>query len=108
MQLFHKLQESAANSTANPVWVDEESANLRGVQLRIQQGVLTARPAITTKQCLAFAPTATANDHRLDLHHEIRSILDQLAIDAVDGLQRALDLSGCVILRLQSAHRGLN
>src|SRR5713101_8811156 len=68
---------------------------------------------------LALAPAAATNDDafewrvlwsgaldrvRLGLRHDIRSISDELAIDAKNGFERAFDLRRRVVLRLQSAH----
>src|SRR5258708_10629205 len=41
---------------------------------------------------------------RVDLRHDVRSVGDELAIDAKDGFERAFDLIWGVVLRLQSAH----
>jgi len=73
----------------------KEGTNLRSFPPRIKQRVFSASPAVTSKECLAFAPAATANDHRLQsgFGNELRPIRDQLAIYAIDRLQRAFDLS---------------
>ena len=90
--------------------MNKEGADLRGLPLRIKQRIFPGRPAVAAKECLAFAPATTANDYRFrpGFHNEVRSIRDQLAIHAIDRLQRAFDLSGSVIRRLQSADRGIN
>src|SRR4030088_2400491 len=68
---------------------------------------------------LALAPAAAADDHqaglrvvccaaldgvRLGLRHNIRSVGDELAIDAKNGFERAFDLRLGIVLRLQSTH----
>src|SRR5437660_2407269 len=68
---------------------------------------------------LALAPAAASDDHqfglralcpsevdsgRLGLRHNIRSIGDELAINAKNSLKRAFDLGGGVVMRLQSAN----
>src|SRR5579863_704710 len=107
---FTGLENHAANSTAHPVRMDKKSANLCSVVLRIQQRVLSAGPTVATKECLAFAPAAAADDNRLRsrLDDVIGSIRDQLAIHTVDGLQCAFDLGRSVIGRLQSADGRIN
>src|SRR2546425_10787765 len=41
----------------------------------------------------------------LGFRYDIRSVRDELTIDAKNGLERALDLRLRIVLRLQSAHR---
>jgi len=97
----------------------KEGTNLCGIAKRVQQRILAPRPVVAAIKRLALAPAAATNDHqtswrvrragaiawaRFGLRHDIRSVSDELAIDAKNGFERAFDLRGRVILRLQSTH----
>src|SRR6266581_32626 len=118
-RIFASLQDHAADSSARPIGMDEESANFCRIAKGIQQSILASRPVIAAVKGLALAPAAATNDHAcglrvfcasafecagLGLRHNVRSVGDELAIDAKDGFERAFHLRWSVVLRLQSAH----
>src|SRR5689334_13772058 len=88
----------------------EERANLRCIMSGIEQGILASDILIAAVQGLAFAPAATSDDSIVchDFDCEIRSIRDQLGIDAVDAFESALDLGRSVVSDLQTTNGGLN
>ena len=100
--------------------MDEKRANLRGIAKRVQKRILAPGPVVTPVKRLALAPAAATDDcpsglrvfsasafecARLGLCHDVRSVSDELAINAKNGLERAFDLLLCVVLRLQPTHR---
>src|SRR5258706_7343846 len=98
--------------------MDERSAILGDMATRVQERILATRPMIAPVERLAFARAAASDNNpfgwgvlcsraldsgRLGLRYDIRSVGDELAIDAKNGFERALDLCRRVVLRLQSA-----
>src|SRR5712664_2802250 len=117
-RIFASLQDHAADSAARPIGMDEKSANLCRIAKRVQQRILASCPMIAPVESLAFAPAAASDNNpfgwgvlcsraldsgRLGLRYDIRPVGDELAIDAKNGFERALDLCRRVVLRLQSA-----
>src|SRR5258706_6781040 len=117
-RIFASLQDHAADSAARPIGMDEKSANLCRIAKRVQQRILASRPMIAAVESLAFTPAAASDNNpfgwgvlcsraldsgRLGLRYDIRPVGDELAIDAKNGFERALDLCRRVVLRLQSA-----
>jgi hypothetical protein len=107
------LEDYAADAAAGPVGMNEEGADLGGIVSRVQQGVFAGGELVAAVESPSFAPAARGDDfgaaaEAQDFRHEIGPIQDQLAVDAVYGLQRAFDLSGRIVLRLQAADRGFN
>src|SRR5260370_33079279 len=117
-RIFTSLQNHAADSAARPIGMNEKSANLCRIAKRVQERILATRPMIAPVERLAFAPAAASDNNpfgwgvlcsraldsdRLGLRHDIRSVGDELAIDAKNGFERAVDLCWGVVLRLQSA-----
>src|SRR6266403_6326262 len=118
-RMLASLQDHGADSAPRPIWVNEERANLCRVAKWVQQRILAPRPMVTPIKRLALAPTAATDNHQSGwpvhrtnaiawaafvLRHDTSALGDELAIDAKNGFERALDLRGRVILRLQSAH----
>jgi hypothetical protein len=58
---------------------------------------------IAAEQCLPIAPAAAADDSPVALDDEIRTIANQLCIDAERTTQRRFDLCRCVIGSAQRA-----
>src|SRR5579862_5376585 len=89
----------------------EESSNLRRITRRIEQGILASRKLITAIESFSFAPSPAAGqillfrDGVAGLGHEVCSICNELAIDSINGLQRAFNLRRRVIAGLQAAYR---
>src|SRR2546425_10032769 len=98
------LQDHAADSAPSPVWMDEKRANPRGIAKRVQKRILAPGPVVTPVKRLALAPAAATDDcpsglrvfsasafecARLGLCHDVRSVSDELAINAKNGLERA-------------------
>src|SRR5258705_3503578 len=117
-RIFASLQDHAADSAARPIGMDEKSANLCRIAKRVQQRILASRPMIAPVEIRACAPAAASDNNpfgwgvlcsraldsgRLGLRYDIRPVGDELAIDAKNGFERALDLCRRVVLRLQSA-----
>ena len=70
-------------------------------------------PAVAAIKRLALAPAATRDDDRLLLYvryrgdgfnQEISAVANELAVNAEDGAERAVDLLRSVILGLQTPH----
>ncbi len=95
--------------------MDEKSANLCRIAMRVQQRILASGPMVAAVERLALAPATTTNDLRpgfrvpcstalrkigAGFRNDIRSVGDELAINAKYGFERALDLRRRVVLRL--------
>ncbi len=106
------LQDHGSDSTPRPCGMNEEGANLGGVVLRVEQRRLAASPLIAAIEGFAFAPAAASDDgwvrFRDFFGNKISSIRNQLRVNPVNRRQRAFDLRGCVILRLQTTDRGVD
>src|SRR5712664_1655969 len=118
-RIFASLEDHAADSAARPIRMNEESANLCRIAKRVQQRIFVSRPMVAPIERLALAPAAASDDHqsgwrvpcsrgfgsiRVGFRHDVRSVGDELAIDAKNGFERAFDLIWGVVLRLQCAH----
>ena len=93
--------------------MDEEGTNFGGVVLRVKQRGLAARPLVAAVESLPFAPAPAAYDERgqcgrgrlsraatlpgPDLRDEIRSIRDELGVNAVHRCQRAFNLGRSIV-----------
>src|SRR5712692_635328 len=122
-RIFTSLQNHAADSAARPIRMDEESANLCRIAKGVQQRIFAPRPMIAPVKRLALAPATATDDHqfvsrvlyfsalgkdRFGFRHDIRSVGDELTIDAENGFERAFNLRRSVLLGLQSAHGRLD
>jgi len=81
--------------------------------LRIKQCIFATGAVVAAIECLTLAPSPAGDDFGLVLRfrnscHQVRSVGDQLAIDAIDRLQRAFNLGWRVVFRLEAAHRGFD
>src|SRR5258705_14005507 len=103
--------------------MNEERANLRGIPQGVQRQILASGPLVAPVECLALAPAAASDDHRArsrvlfsntsdtfsrGFRHDVCPVGDELAIHAKNSFERALDLGGGVILRLQATHRRID
>ena len=110
---FAGVEKERADAAACPGGVDEEGANFCGVLARVEQSVFTAGPAVAAVESLPFAPAAAADDDgrgagRGGFGNEVGAIGDELCINAEDGLERAFDLRGSVVMCLQFAGGGVD
>jgi len=111
--VFAGVEEERADAAAGPGGMDEEGANLCGVVARVEKSVFAPGPAVAAIEGFAFAPTAAADDDGRGaggggFGDEVGSVRDELGINAEDGLERAFDLGGSVIMRLQFAGGGVD
>src|SRR5579862_2134062 len=92
--------------------MNEEGANFGSVVLRVEQRRLAASPLIAAIKGFALAPTPTSDNgparFRAFFRHKIRFVRYQLSINPIDGCERAFNLRGRVILRLQAADGGID
>src|SRR5580704_17862530 len=86
----------------------EERTNLRSIPRRIEERIFAPSVLISAVERLTFAPYAAGHDDGLGLRdilrHQVRSIRNELAVDAVDRLQSAFNLARRIIRGLQSAY----
>jgi len=121
--IFAGFEDSAAYAAARPVRVDEEGADFCGVVKGIEQRILAAGPVIAAVKSFAFAPATAADKDvlrglillvilltgthfgsRMRFGNEVRSVRDQLSVDAEDRFECAFNLRGSIVFRLQAAH----
>src|SRR6266478_6792764 len=95
--------------------MDEESANFGSVMAGVEEVVVAVGPLICAVKRLALAPAAAGDDgrrglrfRRAMLYNQICAVGNELRIDAKDSGQRAFHLRGSVVLRLESADRGVD
>src|SRR5579859_1443638 len=90
----------------------EEGANLGGVGRWVEQRIFAASVLIASVERLTFAPAAAADDllsvSGRHFRDEVGSVGDELTVYTVNAGKRAFDLRGGIIVRLKSAHRGLD
>jgi len=100
---FAALQQRPADAAAGMIGIDEKSADLGRIDLRVELARVALGVAVATEQRTAVAPTAAADQLSFQLHDEVGAILDELRIDSECTAQRPLDLLRLVILRSELA-----
>jgi hypothetical protein len=91
--------------------MNEKGADFGGVATWVEKIVVPVGPLVGAVEGFAFAPSAAGNDDRRRirlrgtiLHNQIRTVGNELCVDAENRGQRAFHLRGSVVLRLESAN----
>src|SRR5580765_1835915 len=113
---FAGIQQQGTNALARPVRMNKECAYFGGITGGIKQVILAIVPAVTAVERLSLAPAATSDDDGLlpierlrnSFNQQVCAIVNELAINAEDGAQCAIDLLRRVVLGLQMPHGSIN
>src|SRR5437660_7210952 len=86
----------------------EEGPDLRGVGSGIKFARLLRCQRVSSEQFLPVAPAAASHKNITCLRHKIRSVLNQIGVNAKCSSKRSLDLFGRIIFRAETACRNLD
>ena len=73
----------------------------------VEEGILAIRSVVASKKCFSVAPAAAADDQsRLvsGYSYKIRSVFNELGIQAKRMTKRSLDLRGGIVIPLEPAN----
>src|SRR5262249_34006100 len=101
---FARNENAPSDSTSGEIRMNKKSTDARRVASRIQFRVFTRSPAIAAVHRLTFAPAAAADGGPVVFDDKIRSVANQLAIDAEHRSERSGHLHGRIVCGLQRAN----
>ena len=94
---FARLDDASPNPAPRPVRMDEEGSDAGSVVSRVEQIVALTLHLVAAIERLALAPTAATNDLVVCHHGVVGAVRNELAIDAEDVDDRALNLTVGVV-----------
>jgi hypothetical protein len=100
---FRPTHDRPPDSLSGEIRVHEKRANHCGFRGGVAQRVFVLPPTVPAVERLAPAPTSAADDAVLRLGHEVRSVPDELRVDAKNRPDRAIELCVGVISFLEHA-----
>jgi len=108
--VFNGGEDQGTEALSGEVGMNEDSAHLSGVGCWVEQLGFTAGAAVCAEESLAFGPsTAACQPLSVDgFCDKVGAIRNELCVDAQDGAERAFDLRGRIVVRLQAPRRGFN
>jgi len=106
------VEDFAAEAAASPIGMNEEGADLGGVDSRIEKVWFADGGVVAAEEGFAMAPAAAADQDSgaggVGLGDEIGAVSDELGVETEEGAERAVDLFGRVVVSLQAADGGFD
>lgn len=99
------LEDRPPHALSGPTWMHEERANLSRIGGRVEHTGVTLGVAIAAEQRFPATPSAASDRLPGVLGDKIRSIQDEIGVDAKDGGEGCLDLLVGVVIVAQAARR---
>src|SRR2546426_9050245 len=86
----------------------KEGPDFRRIDSRIKLIRILRWQTVSSEEFLSVTPTAASHQKFARIRHKIRSVPDQIGVNAERALERTLDLFGCIIIRAETARRNFD